>query len=65
MSAETKGLRETVSIIRYGDVIQILGESFAPLDVKPDNSIYAELDKALAARKNQGAKGATQAHHPP
>ncbi len=50
MSAETKGLREMVSIIRYGNVIQILGESFAPLDVKPDNSNYAELDKALAAR---------------
>jgi hypothetical protein len=50
IKADVKGLREKVSIIRYGNIIQILGDSFAPLDVKPDNPIYAELDKALAAK---------------
>lgn len=41
------GLRETVSVIRYGNEIRILGESFKPINLKAGDNGYDKLDEAL------------------
>jgi hypothetical protein len=46
---QPKGLRETVSIVRYGSTIRVLGESFHPLNVHQDNPVWPQLDAALKA----------------
>lgn len=47
------GLRETVTIVRPGTTIVILGESFNPLNVQKGNPIWSQVDDALTRAGKQ------------